>query len=160
MRGVCRSDPKFLAMFTSFRAGRFSARAEIFGGISQFKCEAFSGQNRNSWRYFPVKTRGVYRPEPKFLAIFTNLVSRSYSVRTEIPGGISQLKCEAFFSQNRNPRQYCPVNMRGVCRSEPDFPAVFSSLCARRYSVRTKTPGDISQYKCVACVGQNQNSWR
>ena len=50
--------------------------------------------------------------------------------------------------------------MRGVRRSEPKPPAVFPSVHARRYSVRTGIRGDIFEFKCEALLGQNENSWR
>ena len=46
--------------------------------------------------------------------------------------------------------------MRSVCRSEPRPLAVFTSLDARRLSVRTKIPGDIYESKCGVFVSQNQ----
>ena len=79
------------------------------GDIFQFKREVRFGENRNSWQYFPVLTRGVCRSEPKFPTIFTNLNARRLSVRTEIPGDISQLECEDFFGQIRNSWRYFPV---------------------------------------------------
>ena len=146
-------EPKFLAAFSEFYARRFSVATEIPDDSFQCKCDvsvsqnriswhsyqkkcgAFVGQDRNSWRYFPVQRRGVCRSEPKSLAVFSDLNAMGYSVRTEIPGGIYQFECEAFCGQNKNPRQYFPVKMRGVCRSEPEFLAVFTSVNARSYSV-------------------------
>ena len=72
MRGVFRSELEFLATFTNLHATRFSVRTKIPGGVfqfgfaaffppepkfranRQFKCEAFFGQNRNSWQTLPV----------------------------------------------------------------------------------------------------------
>ena len=179
MRGVFRAEPKFLAVFTNLDARSDSARTEIPGDIFQSKCEALSGQNRNSWRYLPICMRGCFRPDPKFLAkfflvftrrafrsgpkflaIFPRLYARCYSVWTEIPGEIYQFKCEACSSQHRNSWQYLPVQIRGVFLSEPKFLAVFSSLGARCLSVRTQIPGYSYQFECEVFVGQNQNSLR
>ena len=103
---------------------------------------------------------GVFRPEPNFLAVVTGLNAGRFSVRAEIPSDISQLKCEAFFGLNQSVWRYFPVWARGLVRSEPEVLAVIPSLNARCFSARTKTSGDISQFKCGASVGQNQNSWR
>ena len=110
MRGVCRAEPKFLAVitsenarclsvrteipcfFSSLNAGRFSARTRIPGDLPQYKCETFFGRNRNSWRYLPVWARGVFRRETNFLAIVTSLDARRFSVRTKLPGGIARCK--------------------------------------------------------------------
>ena len=147
MPGVCRSGPKFLAVFPSLDAGRFSVRTEMPGDIYQFGREVSVGHNQNSWKYLPVKERGVFRSEPKLLAIFTNLHARCSSVRTKTPGDISQCECEVSVSQNQNSWRYFPVGIRGVCRSGPKFLAIFPSVNAGRFSVRTRTPGDISQFE-------------
>ena len=125
------------------------------------------GQNRNSWRYSPIRMRGVFQSGTGALAGSTNLNSRCSSVGTKIPGDISQHKwevfggqhkCEASFGQVRSSWRYFPVYMRGVVRSEPKFLAIFPNLNAGRFSVRTGTPGDFFQFKCEVCVGQNQSS--
>ena len=91
VRGVCRLEPQSLAIFTNLNARRYSVRTEVPGNTYQFKCEAFFGQNRNSWRYFPIWTRGAFRSEPKSLSVFTNLNARRFSVRTEITRDAFQL---------------------------------------------------------------------
>ena len=157
MRGVFRTGSKFLAVFSSFNARRFSATTKIPGIMYHFECEAFFGQNQNSWPFFPVQTRGVFvRTEipgsfnqfeceaffgqPKFLAIFTSSNARRFSARTKVFGGFSQLKCEAFFGQNGNSWRYFPAISRGVFRPGPKFPVGHTSWDARRFSVRTKNP--------------------
>ena len=184
MLRVFQSEPKFLAassnldlrpffrqnqnsgQIASLNARRFSARTEIPGGISQYKCVAFVGQKQNSLQFLrsepfgpvrtrgvfrPVRTRGVFRSEPKCLEVLTSLNARFLPVRTKIPGSISQFKCggifqferEAFFGQNQNSWQLLPVKVRGVCRSVPKFLAIVYSLDARRLPVRTRIPGCI-----------------
>ena len=54
MRGVCRSGPKFLAVFSSWSARRYSIRTEVPGGIYQATWEAFFGRGQSPWRYLPV----------------------------------------------------------------------------------------------------------
>ena len=103
------SEPKLLAIFTNLHASRFSVRTKIPGDIFQFECEVVVGQNRSSWRYFPVRLLGASRPEPKFLAIVTDLDEWCLSVRTKIPGDINQWGREAFFSQGQNSWRYSPV---------------------------------------------------
>ena len=73
LRGGFRAGPKFLAVFPSLNARCYSARTKVPGDIYQFESDVFFGQDRNSWRYFPIWARGVIRPEPKFLPVFTNL---------------------------------------------------------------------------------------
>ena len=109
MRGAFQSEPNALAVFPSLKARRFSVRTKVPGDIYQLESEAFFGQDQNSWRYFPIWARGVIRPEPKFLPVFTNLHAMRFSVRTKVPGDIYQLKCEAPFGQNRNPWRRLPV---------------------------------------------------
>ena len=109
MRGVCRSEPKFLAVLPGLDAGCSSVGTRIPGGVSQFKCEVFVGRNQKSWRYFPVQMRGVFQTEPKFLAVFTNVNATRFSVRTEMTGDISQCKCDVSVGQNRNSWRYLPV---------------------------------------------------
>ena len=127
MRGVTRLEPKFLAIISSLRARCLSVRTRIPGSIPQFKCAAFSvrtkfvggisqckcgasfGQDRNAWRYSPVSTWGVFRPEPKFLVIFSSLNARCFSVRTKMFGGFAQFECEACFSRGQNSWWYFPV---------------------------------------------------
>ena len=75
----------------------FSVRTQFPGDISQVKCDVLFSQNQSPWRLFPGRMRGFFRPEPKFLAIFSNSNARCCLVRTEILGGVSQFKCEAFF---------------------------------------------------------------
>ena len=157
MRCVCRPEPKFLAVSPSLNARCLSARTGIPGDISQFECEAFLGRNQNSWHYVPIWIRGAFWSEPKFLVIFTNLDARRFSVRTEIPGVISQFECEVFVGQSQYSWRYFPVLIRGVFRSGPKFPAVCASLGARRYSVRTEMPGGVFQCECE--VG-TKSSWR
>ena len=160
MRGVFRSEPKFLAKITSSNARRFSASAKIPGGNYQFAREVFVGQNRNCWRYLPIWARGVCRLEPKFLAVYSSLVARCLSARTKFPRSIYQYKCEVLLGQNQSSWRYLPIWARGVPPSESKFLAVFPSSNARRYSVRTRIPGSISQFQCEAFVGQDRNSWR
>ena len=142
MRGVFRAEPKFLGIFTSSNAMRFSVRIEVPGDVYQFECEVSVGQKQNPWRYFPVWMRGVF------------------SVRTKIPCDISQFEREVFVGQDQKSWQFPPVEMRGAFRSEPKFLARFTSLNARSYSVRTKIPGGVFQFMCDAFFGQDQNSWR
>ena len=156
-RGVFRSKPKFVAVFSSADARCYSVRTETPGNSNQFVCEAFFSQNRNSYHYSPVYIRGVLRTGPKFLAVFPSLNARRLSVRTKAPGSIYQFACEVFLSENQSSWRYFPVLMRGVSRSEPKYLAMFSSLHARRFSVGIKIPGDIYQFGCEVVVGQNQN---
>ena len=175
-RGVCRLEPKFLAVFPSLYARCLSARTKFPGSIYQFKCEAILGQNPNSWRYFPVQMRGVIQSEPEFLAVFPSFSARCLSVRAAIPGDISswnarcvsvrtkspggfyQFKCEAFVGPIQCSWRYLPIWMRGVRRSETKFLAVLPNLNAMRLSVRTEIPDGIYQCEREAFFGQNQNS--
>ena len=195
-RGVFPSEPKFLAIVTSLNARCFSARAKIRGNISRFKCEAFVSQNRNPGRYLPLWMRGVFRSEPKFLAILpslrarrlsvgteipgnsyqfefevfvsqnpnswqiTNLHARCLSVRAKIPGGFFQFECEALSYQNRSSWRYLPGYVGGVFRAGAKSLAVFTSLIARRFSIRTEIPGVIYRFECEVFVGQGPNAWR
>ena len=52
-RGVCRLEPKFLAVFPNVGARRYSVRTQIPGVNYQVGREAFFGENRNSWRNIP-----------------------------------------------------------------------------------------------------------
>ena len=61
--------------------------------------------------------RGVFRSEPKSLAVFTSVNARRFSVRTEIPDGIYQCECEAFFGQNQN----SPSEGRNILSKEEFF---------------------------------------
>ena len=160
MRGVLRPGPKFLAVCSNLNARRLSVRTKAPGSIHHFECEVFVSGNQSLWRYFPVLLRGVSRPEPKFLVMFSSLNARRFAARTKIPGDVFQFDCEAFFGQDRNSWRYLPMRMRGVCRSEPKPPAVFSNLNARCPSVRTEIPSSCSQFKCMVFVGQNQNPWQ
>ena len=72
---------------------------------------------------------GVTRSEPKFLAAFPGSNAGRYSVRTRIPGSISQFQCEVFVGQDQKFLAIFPVGVRGVCQSEP-----------KALSVRTKSP--------------------
>ena len=119
MLGVCRSEPKSLAVFTNSNARRYSVRTEMPGGDFQFDREALFGQNRNSWRYFPVWVRGVFRPEEKFLAVLTSFNARRF--RSEFKF-LAKFGCEAFL------------------QSEPKLLAVFSKLDAMRFSARPEIP--------------------
>ena len=141
MRCAFRPGPKFLAMFPSCNARRFSVRAEILGDIAQFKCEASFTQ-------------------PKPQAAISGLNARRFSVRTKVPGGISESKCEAFFGQKRNPWRYLPVWMRGVFRWGPKFLAVSPSFSARCFAARARPPGDISQFEWEVRLGQTRDSWQ
>ena len=153
MRGAFRSEPKSLAIFPS--------------------------QTRNPWRLLPIRTRGVVWSGPKFLAVFTNLNARRSSARTTFlaifpnlnarrlsvrprtPGNFKQFKCEAFFGKDQNSWRYFPIRMRGVCRSEPEYLTVSSSLNAKCFSGRTKNPSHVSQFARDVLFGQNQISrWR
>ena len=173
MRGVVRSGPTFLAVFSSLNAGRFSVGAKIPCDISQFKCEAFFGLNQSVWRYFPLWARGVFRSEPEVLAICPSLNAGRLSARTKIPGKSYQFECEAFLGPTRNSWRFFPIWARGACRSEPKFLAAFPSFNARRFSVRTKgsgdpekflagakVPGGIYQFECEARFGRDQNPWQ
>ena len=102
----------------------------------------FRSEPKFQAKYSNVWMRGVFRPDPKFLAIFTNL------------------DAWGFFSQDPISWRYFPGQMRCPFQSEPKFLATFSRLNARRFSVRTKTSGDIPQFKCEVFVGQGRNSWR
>ena len=160
MRGVFRSEPKFLAIFTNLDARRFSVRTKTPGGAPQFKCEAFCRQNRNSRQYLPIWMRGVFRSEPDLLAVFTNLNAKCLSVRTKIPGGMSQFQCEAFWVGTRIPGGAHQFGCEVFCRSGPNSLAVNTTLNARRSSVRTEIPGDIDQFKCEAFFGENRSPRR
>ena len=160
MRGVFRSEPKLLAILRSLNARRFSVRTGTPGNSYRFGCEVSVGQNPNSWQYLRICARGVFRSEPEFLAIFPSLNARCLSVATGTPGDIYRFGCEASFRQNPNSWQYLRICVRGFFRSEPKFLAIFTTLHARCLSVRTKIPGDISQFECEVFVGQNPNPWR
>ena len=140
MRGVCRPEPKFLAVFTNVNARRFSAISEIPVGFFQFERDVTVGQNRSSWRFFPVQVRGVIPSGAKFLAIYPSL--------------------ESFFGRGQRSWRYVPIRMRGAFRSEPNFLAVLNKVNARRNSVRTHIPGVNYQAECEALFGQDRNSWR
>ena len=141
MRGVFRPDPNFLAIFPNLNARRFSVRTKIPGCIFQFEFEAVFVPSQYAWQYLPVWMPGVCQSEPKLLAKLPGLNARSISVRTKIPGGFPQFKCEAFFEQ-------------------PEILAIFTSLNSRSFWVRTKLPGEVYQFECDAFFSQNQNSWR
>ena len=159
MRGASRSGPKFLAVFSKLDWRRL--RPE-----------------KNPWPRFPVLMRGVFRAEANFLALFPSLDAWRFSVRTKVPGGFPSLNarlfsvrteipgdvypfgCLAFFGQDQNSWRRAPVQMRGVLPPEPKFPPVCTNLDARRFSVRTRPPSDISQVKCEASVDQDQSSLR
>ena len=142
MRGVCRSGRNSPEAFPSVSKGRFF------------------GQNRNSWRYFPGKMRGVFRSEPDLLAVYTNLNAKCLSARTKIPGGMSQFQREAFWVETRIPGGAHHSGCEVFCRPRPHSLAVNTTLKARRSSVRAEIPGDIVQFKCEAFFGQIQNPWR
>ena len=99
MRGGFRTEQKLLAVFPSINARLFSVGTETPGGVFQFKCEAFVGQNPNSWQLFPVWARVVFLSELKFLAVFPSLFARRFSVGAEIPRDVSQFKCLVFLGQ-------------------------------------------------------------
>ena len=164
-----------MEVFTNVNARRFSVRTKSPGSFFQLKLEAFFGRSQDSWRYFPVLMRGVFRSEAKRLAVFSSLNARCVSVRTKFPGGIFQFEFEVFVGQDQNSWRFLLVQMGGVCRSGPKFLAIFPSLNTRCLSVRTKIPGgifqyecdvrteipgEISQFKCEAFFAQNRNSWR
>ena len=146
MRGVFRSDPKFLAVFPSLGARLFSVRTKIPGGICQFACEVSVGQKQSAWRYFPVCMRSVFRAGPELLAIFSSLNARCLSVRTRTPGDVSQFTCEVFVGQSQNSWRYFPIWMLSGFQAEPKFLVTFPSPNARCYSVRTWIPGSIAQF--------------
>ena len=153
MRGVCRSGPKYLAVYTSLNARRFSVRAEIPGDSPQCECEAFFGQTQNSWRYLPFWMLGVFRSVANVNAMC-----------------LSQCECEVFVGQNRNSWRYFPVKTRGVFRPDPQFEcdfrpdprgvlrpkflAISHNLNARRFSARPKIPGGTYHFGCEAFFGQ------
>ena len=66
-------------------------------GLFQSKSEARFGQNRTSWRRFPAQMRGVFRSEPKSLAVFPSFNAVCLSVRNEMPGGVYQFERDAPF---------------------------------------------------------------
>ena len=107
--GVFRSEPKRLAICPSLNARCCAVRAKIPGDISQFGCEVFVGQDRNSWRYVPICMRCVLRLEPERLAIFSSVNEGCVSVRTETPGSIYQFEYEALLCQNQSSSQFLPV---------------------------------------------------
>ena len=141
-------------------ARRFSVRTEMPGGFSQFKCEAFVSPSQCSWLFLPVGMRGVCPAEPKFLAMFTSPNARRFSVSTKVHGNIYHFACEVFVGQNQNSWRYLLIWARGVCRSEPKFLAVFSSLNTRRSLARTQIPGNFRHFACDVSVGQNQIAWQ
>ena len=148
MRGVCRSEPKYLAVSSSLNAKCFSVRTKNPSHVSQFECDVLCCQNHISLRRFPIWMRGVCLSEPKFLAGSPSVNSRFFSVGAKIPGRDCRFECEVLFSQNRNSWRSLPIRMRCVCRSGPKFLAMFNSLNARCFSVRTAIPGGIPQFKC------------
>ena len=79
MLGVFRPEPKFLAVFPSVGARRFSVWTKVPGDVYEFKSEVSVGQDQ------------------KYLAVFSFLNARGSSVRTKIPGVFSQFDCEAFW---------------------------------------------------------------
>ena len=105
--------------------------------------------------------RGVRRPEPKFPAVFSSLNARRVSVRTPIPGNSYQFEWEVFVGQTQHAPRWRPDCMRGVCRSEPGFLAIFTSVTRTvfqsepkflaafttldlgRFSVSAEIPGDV-----------------
>ena len=87
MLGAFHSEPKFLAIFPSLNARRFSVRTEVSVDVYQFGCKVFFREDQNSWRRVLVLMRGVFRSGTKFLAVFSNLDARRCSARTKIPGG-------------------------------------------------------------------------
>ena len=101
--------------------------------------------------------RGVTRSDPKFSAVYSDLNARP---EPKTPRDICQLKFEAFFGQNQIPGGIAELEREAFFSSEPKLLAVFTNLNARRYSVGTETPGDISQSRCEAAFGQIPNSWR
>ena len=145
----CRSEPNFLAVNATLNARCSSVRTKIPGDIHQFKCEVLFGQIQSSWRYWPVKRRFVFRPDPKFLAILASSNATRFSVRTAAPGDFSKLNAGRFFGQNQNSRQGLPVYMRGAFRSGPKPLAMFTSLNAKFTNLGARR-----------FFGQNQNSWR
>ena len=105
MRGVTRSEPKSLSVFSSLNVRRSSVRTKIAGETYQSKCGAFVGQNQNSGQYFLA----IFQSEQEFLAIFIDLNARRCSAGTEVPGNSYQFECEVFVSQNQNSWRYLPV---------------------------------------------------
>ena len=158
MRGAFRPEPKSQGVFPSLNTEYMSDRTKIPGSTPQFKCDVPSDQNQSCRQYLPVGMRGVCRSELKFLAVFSSLNAEYLSVRTKIPSSMFRFQGDVPFFQNQNSWRYFPVQMRGVCRSEPKFLANFSNLNARRFSVRTKIPSDIYQFECQAFVGRDRNS--
>ena len=151
MPRVVPPEPESLAIFPSLNERSFSADPKPPGGIYQFECEVFVGQTQNSWQFLPIWMRGVFRSEPKFLAVSPSLNAEYSSVRTNVPISFFQFKFEVRLGPNRNSWQ----NQKSWLHL-----AVWTSLNARRFSGRTKRPGDISQFECEAFFGQNRNSWR
>ena len=89
-RGIFRSEPRFLKVFTNANDRSFSAGTRVPGDIFQF------GQSLGSRQYLPIRVQGVCRSEKKCLAIFTDLDARRLSIRTKTPGNVCQCKCDAF----------------------------------------------------------------
>ena len=142
MLGFCGPGPKFLARLTCLDARSFSVRTGVPGCVFQFKCVLF------------------FRSGPKSLAVFTHVNARRRSVRTKVPGDVYQCKCVAFFGQGRNSWRNLAVRMRGAFHSEPKFLAIFLSLNAGRFSVRTEVPVDVYQFECKVFFREDRNSWR
>ena len=164
MRGVCQSEPKPRAIFTTLDARRFSVRTEISGDIAQLAREAIVGRNRNSWQIpgnsdYQFEFEVFVSQNPNSWQI-TNLHARCLSVRAKIPGGFFQFECEALSYQNRSSWRYLPGYVGGVFRAGAKSLAVFTSLIARRFSSRTEIPGVIYRFECEVFVGQGPNAWR
>ena len=102
MRGPFQAELKFLATSSGLNAMSCAVRTKVPGGISQFECEAFIGQNHSSGRRSPIQMRGVFQSGPKFLAACSSFSEGRFSVGNKIPGGLYQSECEALSSQNQN----------------------------------------------------------
>ena len=141
MRDVLPSEPKFLEVFSSLNEGRFSAGAEICRFFPVCARGVFRPEPKFQAKYSNVWMRGVFRPDPKFLAIFTNL------------------DAWGFFSQDPISWRYFPGQMRCPFQSEPKTLATFPRMNARLFSARTKIPCDIFKFECEVLFGQDRNSW-
>ena len=78
----------------------------------------------------------------------------------KVPDGVFHSECEAFFGQDRNPRRYLAVQMRGGRQSGPKS---WQKLLIRMRGVRRSEPEFLAvffQFEREVLFGQNRNSWR
>ena len=126
-RGIIWSEPNFRTIFTCKNARCYSVRAENSGKMYVLKCEVLLGQNQTSGQHLPLKTRDIIWSEPNFRAIFSSRNASRGSVRTNIPGNMYLLKCEALLGENRNFGQHVPLELRGATWSEPKYRTICAS---------------------------------